>query len=345
MIFPSELLELKHADLILNINYLLIPVSILNIDRESAKRFNKIYKWLKSTNWPRIERTSSGGIALGIKLRLPSWDVRRTRNCVELTILCEEGMWRIQFRSKLPNQAISGRVAFNKFKKILSDYNIELEDYAIKNGAEIKKTITPAPVKLERLSIVNHTFSNVHHIDFHSSYPAGLANTHPEFRPVIEMLFQKRHENEDYKAILNYSIGFMQSIVGCDARWAHLSKDAIHDNNRRIEELSNKLIKTNRMVLLYNTDGIWYLGEIYHGEGEGEGLGQWSNDHINCQFRAKTEGAYEFIENGVYHPVVRGISNEEKKNWKWGDIYSKQANPKLFTFTEQEGVKVDGKKI
>ena len=342
MTFLSDLLELEHAPLTLSINYILIPVNIINIDREGAKRFNKIYNWLKTTRWSKIERTKSGGIAVGLKLRLPAWDVRRTRNCVELTILCEEGMWRIQFRSSLPNKALSGRGAFKLFKAILLKHGIDLNDYEISNGPEVKKTITPAPVKLARLSYINHTFTNVHHLDFHSSYPAGLVNTHPEFRKVIEELYDKRHENEDYKAILNYSIGFMQSITGCGARWANLSRDAIHDNNRRIAEMTVKLEKTNRIPLLYNTDGIWYMGEIYHDNDEGEGLGQWSNDHINCKFRAKSEGAYEFIENGVYHPVVRGINNEDKKDWQWGDIYQEKAKVELFTFNEKEGVAIYG---
>ena len=35
--------------------------------------------------------------------------------------------------------------------------------------------------------------------------------------------------------------------------------------------------------------------------------------------------AYEFIENGQYYPVMRGISPLDKvkprSEWKWGDIY------------------------
>lgn len=344
MTFLSDLLELEHAPLTLSINYLLIPVTIINIDREGAKRFNKIYNWLKTTRWSKIERTKSGGIAVGLKLRLPAWDVRRTKTCVELTILCEEGMWRIQFRSSLPNKALSGSKAFKLFKSILLKHGIDLNDYEISNGPEVKKTIVPAPVKLARLTYVNHTFSKAHHIDFHSSYPAGLVNTHPEFKEVIEELYEKRHENEDYKAILNYSIGFMQSITGCGARWANLSRDAIHDNNRRIAEMTVKLQDAGNVVLLYNVDGIWYAGDVYHGDGEGTGLGQWSNDHVNCKFRAKSEGAYEFIEDGVYYPVVRGIPNEVKATWQWGDIYNEKAVPDIFTFTEEEGVKLYGEK-
>ena len=67
-----------------------------------------------------------------------------------------------------------------------------------------------------------------------------------------------------------------------------------------MRELAKQLKDSGRMVLAYNTDGIWYCGEIYHGEGEGNGLGQWSNDHTNCTIRFKSAGSYEYIENGKY---------------------------------------------
>ena len=82
---------------------------------------------------------------------------------------------------------------------------------------------------------------------------------------------------------------------------------------------------SGRIVISYNTDGVWYDGEIYHGEGEGPNLGQWSNDHVNCMFRAKSAGAYEFIEDGKYYPVVRGQTTldaiKPRSSWEWGDIY------------------------
>ena len=185
-------------------------------------------------------------------------------------------------------------------------------------------------------------FEGVNHIDFHSSYAGGLANTHPEFKPILTKLFEKREEKEEYKNILNFSIGFMQSEKCCKAKWAHLSRDAIKDNNDRIKKLTEELEKRGRIILTYNTDGIWYKGPVYHGAGEGSGLGEWHNDHVNCKFRAKSAGAYEFIENGVYNPVVRGVSNECKVKWEWGDIYSKEAEPEMFVFDEELGVYLNG---
>jgi hypothetical protein len=137
----------------------------------------------------------------------------------------------------------------------------------------------------------------------------------------------------------------MQSVAGCKAKWAHLSKDAISDNNKRVLNLVERLEKAGRTVLLLNTDGIWYDGPVYHGEGEGSGLGEWSNDHIHCQFRMAGAGAYEYIEDGVYHPVIRGIPNTTKTKWEWGDIYKEKAIPDIFMFTEEEGVKLNGEEI
>ena len=74
-------------------------------------------------------------------------------------------------------------------------------------------------------------------------------------------------------------------------------------------------------------------------------MGEWHNDHINCQFRMKSDGAYEFIEDGVYYPVVRGVSNDVKGDWQWGDIYKDKSKAQLFTFTEEEGIRLNGAEI
>lgn len=337
----KELKQLKHTNSSAKVNYLLIPVSVFDITEEGAKQFNKIYFWLKKQKLFKLERTASGAIKNGPHRRRPAWDIQVNRTCVELTVLMEGSAWRVQFRTKLPDK-MSGRKAFTKFKKILYRRGINLNDYIIENGSEIKETIEKPLIGARKKIFYNHTFEDVNHIDFHSSYAGGLANTHPEFRKVLEEIYQKREQREEFKNILNFSIGFMQSIYGCKARWAHLSRDAIKDNNDRIKKLAEKLEKKGRIILTFNTDGIWYKGAVFHGEGEGEGMGQWHNDHVKCKFRAKSSGAYEFIEDGQYHAVVRGVSNDLKVNWQWGDIYEKKADPQIFVFTEEGGITVNG---
>ena len=340
----EELVKLKHAKPSRNTNYLLIPVNVINITKEGAKIFNKIYFYLKGLNLNTLERTYSGGIKSGSKRHGPSWDVIQTRNCVEITAVLPEGSWRIQFRTVLP-KGLSGKRAFLKFKKILGKRGIDLEKYAVENGEEIKKTIEKPLIGAAHEAYYDLVLDNVNHIDFHSSFAAGLANTHPEFAEVLEELYRRREENEEYKHILNFSIGYMQSSKGCKARFAQLAKDAIADNNKRVKFLAETLEKKGRMVISFNTDGIWYKGAVYHGPGEGDGLGEWHNDHINCRFRAKSAGAYEYIEGENYFPVVRGASDESKKNWSWGDIYSEEAEPEKFMFSEEKGVILNGETL
>ena len=340
----KELAELKKTASSSRLNYLLIPVTTFDISKQGARKFNKLYLWLKSQNLYKLERTPSGSIKNGPHVKRPAWDIKSNHYCVELTVVMEGYAWRIQFRTKLP-KGMSGRKAFTLFKKLLLKDGVDLESMAIDNGQEVKKEIERYLVKPYHRFYLDKTYEKAHHIDFHSSFAGGLANTHPEFRKTLEWLYANREKDEINKNILNFSIGYMQSVAGCKARWAHLSKDAISDNNRRVMEIVEKLEKSGRTVLLLNTDGVWYNGPIYHGEGEGTGLGEWQNDHINCTFRMASAGAYEYIEDGIYHPVIRGIPNDTKTEWKWGDIYKEKAVPSIFSFTEEEGVKLDGEKI
>lgn len=119
-----------------------------------------------------------------------------------------------------------------------------------------------------------------------------------------------------------------------------MAKDAIADNNKRLFDLSQKISDSGRQVMLWNTDGVWYQGDIYHGEGEGKKLGDWENDHVNCSLRIKSKGAYEYIEDGKYYPVLRGYTKLDKvkprNEWKWGDIFHTDAV--VIEFYWREGI-------
>lgn len=324
-------------------NYINIKCSLLTPNIENANKFNNILKYLKENVKHTVPRTKSGGISRDRFVWIPSYDYTYSGSGAELLIIAEFGMYRIQFRPKLAEideeKSLSGRKAFNKFKDILSENGINLDDYAVDNGIEIKKEIEPPMIKMESAFFISSKnesgIRNAHHIDFHNSYPGGLMLTHPEFKPVIEMLYEKRKENEVYKAILNYSIGFMQS-KWVNYKYATLSRDAINNNNERLRKVAKALKDSGRAIIAYNTDGIWYTGDIYHGEGEGTHVGEWQNDHTNCTIRFKSAGAYEFIEDGKYHPVVRGYTKldiiKPRDDWKWGDIY--QNDIIIFGFTK-----------
>lgn len=245
-------------------------------------------------------------------------------------------------QTKANGKKLYGYQALIVFKKKCKEFGINLDDYAVSRaeGLEWKAKISKPLIKGSRLLNFDETYENVHHIDFHNSYPAGLVNTHPEFKPVVEYFYKNRKKDEINKAVLNYTIGCFQSGQQ-QYKYASLAHDAINDNNMRIIRLANDLHYCGCKVLAFNTDGIWYQGEIYHADGEGSGLGQWENDHTNCTFRMKSAGSYEFIEDGKYHPVVRGKTKldleKPRSEWKWGDIY--QAGELIkYEFTFDKGI-------
>lgn len=308
-------------------------------NEEGVELFNDVLKHIPESIH-KLQRTPSGGIAININ-NTYAYDFRHSSNGGIITIVVagrlyvfKLGHWGVK-----KNDYINPSTAFNMFMSKCEEFGIDLDDYAIENGEEVKKTI-PVPYIWMDESILNNTLYSVHHIDFHNSYPAGLVNTHPEFKEVVEFFYNGRKKNPKYKLVLNMSIGYMQSmkIKRVAARWANLSKDAITDNNKRIDELAERLLDAGCRIIGMNTDGIWYQSERpYHGEGEGKELGQWENDHVNCKFRAKSGGCYEFIEKGKYNPVVRGLiaydAQVPREEWAWGDIYKGEV--KLLEYTEQ----------
>lgn len=312
----------------------------LKFNLEDVKIFNEIYQKLVNSNLNKIIRTKSGAIAKGPKNMSNNyaWDIIHSTSTIRLTITLKGYIFVFNVGSKHKNEIkVTPSESWKSFVKQCFEEKIDIYSYIDENGLKSKEMI---PTPLISILVKDEELSNVHHIDFHNSYPAGLVNTHPEFRPVIEYFYNKRKEDEKYKAVLNFSIGCMQSLKHpWKAQWAHLAKDAIEDNNKRLSHLAFQLEINGRKLIGFNTDGVWYQGEIYHGEGEGDKLGEWHNDHINCKFRARSDGVYEFLENGKYTPVVRGTSTldaiePDRSTWKWGDIYRQE----LLKFKWQEGV-------
>lgn len=314
--------------------------------KDDVNLFNEIYVKFRNSELTPIQRTPSGGIAQCKANRRGVWDYQICNVGVTLTTIIEGYTFCITIASKddTKEKNMRGMTAFHRFMDKCLEYGIDLHDYEIENGAEVKLTIPSPKISMKFIMTKDDAgLENCHHLDFHNSYPAGLCNTHPEFRQVVEPIYETRKTNPENKAILNLTIGYMQSLMPrVKARWAHLSKDAIVDNNNRIDELSKRLTASGRDVIGYNTDGIWYQGEIYHGEGEGTKLGEWSNDHVNCTFRSKSDGAYEYIENGEYHAVLRGRTNydliEPRDNWKWGDIYQDDLVVLKYKWDDATGV-------
>ena len=103
-------------------------------------------------------------------------------------------------------------------------------------------------------------------------------------KPLYENMYNQRHEKDEYyKHVLTNHIGCWQSEYCPDVsnagklapyQFANLSKIAVNETRHLIEKYIVELRKAGRKVLLTNTDGIWYQGELFHDENEGSSLGQ-----------------------------------------------------------------------
>ena len=203
---------------------------------------------------------------------------------------------------------------------------------------------------------------HVYHIDFRSSYASRICEAYPEFKPMYTEIFAMRKDNNGkYKHILTNSIGAWQSPYCVDYKsgyltsmyqFANLSKTAINGTRAKIIDMIGKLRAAKCTPLLTNTDGIWYYSKHgpYHDENEGDELCNWHNDHVDCKFLMISEGAYQYVENGVCHSVVRGLcsldaAKPDRTEWEFGDILH-LGDFFTYKFDDEKGViKTNGESI
>ena len=104
----------------------------------------------------------------------------------------------------------------------------------------------------------------------------------------------------------------------------------------------NKIFK----IIAYNTDGIWYSGDVYHDENEGVGLGKWKNDVTNSHGIFRSCGAYQYVTYDGDYPtvntVLRGNCDLEKikprEEWDFGDIMLTGASIKKYKVVFEKGI-------
>lgn len=330
-------------------NYKFIPTNIIPLGDEGLIEFNRIYQFVKSQIRRKIIRTPSGGISIDHRAFFGmAYDLRIVSHTViEMCIIHIRGMWRFQFRTpfsqdKANKSQLSGMDAWHIILRKAKSLGIDIVKLA-EDGPQYNPEEKIAPL----ISFVwgedfsGKIFENAHHIDFHSSHPAGIANVYPEMRPLIEYFYEGRKENEENKCVMNYFWGDTLSPLTPAPLW-HMGMNALKDTNTRVRDMASRLFLAGRTPIAFNTDGIWYVGEEYHGEGEGDKLGEWSNDHTNCRIRFRSPGAYEFEENGVYNPVVRGRTRldliKPRSEWVWGDIYIRPEIVGEYTIDEDIGI-------
>lgn len=318
-------------------NYLRIPKLQLKLSNKNIEMYNKQIDALKELELPLLERTPSGGIKKWSVFK--GYDSRRIgRSGFELTVSTPWTSYRLIIKNNVDENdealQLTGRQSFLIIKNEFEKDGIKLMDYSTMSGLYIKETeIEPPMIKVGPELQLDKVYEHVTHLDFHSSYPGGLANKHPEMRKTLERIYEKRKTSDNdakLKLALDASIGFFQSEYCCKDgdkyALANLSRDAINDNNDRIRQVEMELLMAGKTPLLYNTDGIWYLGgPLENGRDYGKGIGKWENDHFDCTIRVKSKGAYEYIENGKYQPVLRGTTQldqtKPRNKWVWGDIY------------------------
>lgn len=321
----------------LKVSFHSLPKTYLELFSEKdVEDFNKIYQHCYDNYYKLPEYRYDKKRDL-----LPCYYLK-TENLGFNLILCNENAeWSyIRLRFKRPKEGdMSGREAFKIYKKELQKDGVDIEEYSIDNGLDYKAQI-PMPKIGYCLRNYDKVIENAHHIDLNSAYNAGLIESFPEFKPTVLRLYSQRKENPVYKDILNMTTGYFQSQY-IDYRFSQLALAAHLYTHRRLEEMSEYILSQKRIVIAYNTDGIWYSGDQLLIPDSGKEIGQWKHDAVNCKIRFKSPGAYEYIDSdGNYKPVVRGVTTLDREKprseWVWGDIY--KGSLINFSFLEGFGV-------
>ena len=323
------------------------------LDEAGIKKFNKLYHHILDLDAYETITTQSGGISTSARYQLTnSYSCKTTVTAagIEIILILNSRLYLFtinNFSNRPIEDKISPWDAWMKFKDLLQSDGKDINDFSInpKLGKSIKDEFISENSKMYLIKMFNHMtekdkpLENCHHIDFNSSFTTGLIKYHPEWKKVLTDLYDGRKDNKTNKDILNFIIGCMHSSKPqFNYRWADAAIAAIADNNKRVLSLAAELDQAGRTILGFNTDGIWYQGEIYHNKQEGTKLGQWKTDHKNCLFRSKSDGAYEFIEDGKYEVVLRGLTNLDKikprEEWQFGDIYKAELINYKFDITK-----------
>lgn len=328
-------------------NKMKIPINNIGFEEQGVKTANEIYRYCFEQEaagiFKRFVITPSQGISiLRENLRGPRWHLEHGKSWLEMTIRNIDGCYYrflAGYGKDEKEGGISGRRAFQIYTRELKKDGVDISDLATQNGYAIKMTI-PSP-RIDFVGIPGRTYYNVHHIDLNSAFNAGMINSYPVLDKSVRRMYNKRKENPHYKDVLNMTQGFMQSRL-CQYKYSHISKAGYVWTNQRIQDLSEALKITGHRILAYNTDGIWYQGNLYHDDDEGTDIGQWKHDHVDCKIRFKSKGCYEYIDgDGVYKPVVRGKTTYEREKhrseWVWGDIF--KGSLIKYKFYEGEGLR------
>lgn len=355
-------------------NLIKIPVTWMDPKKEDAELWTIAYQ--DTIGYHDIVPTLSGGISKkGVNFRYFSKLIDVTSNSINLYVVRPGGCYAFRFRDVYSRDKedgnLSGCVAFNKFRRLLQreGNGFELGSLAIPNGLQVKQTIATPDIRLNpefRDKIIEHAF----HVDIHQAYFAGIVKHYGHlgdgaFGHVVEYIYEHRNDGTPQskynKSILNCSQGFMQS------RWciftpagqehgkgyalSHLSKAGIEDCKKQLAKIIELYEALGCKLIGTNTDGAWFMPPqglhndkslLQNVPGYGFKMGEFAIDHYDCLLRYRSRGAYEFIEDGIYTPIIRGRTHldyiKPRTSWEWGDIYHKQAEVIKYCFLPNVGI-------
>ena len=228
-------------------------------------------------------------------------------------------LYKFCFGSPENEDGITGYEAFKEFKKLCSKHGINLDDERYDSTEQDKEDIeSPYIMFFDKYHMVEtggDTVPNCHHLDINSAWPSRCCEAYPELTPVFKELKAKS------KYYANAALGYCQSEY-CNYKYSKLAKEGIKRTNDYLNLLTAKLIRAGRTVVGYNTDGIWYQGDVYHDEDEGTEFGQWKTDYTNCHLVIYGNGDYGIWENdgeGAFHVKMRGRCQYDyiKDRSKW----------------------------
>lgn len=292
---------------------------------QSYKTFNELYQACLISNLPKISRTPTGGIQQrNIKHLSGAWDLELNITAANifkgatLYYMYDNYIFKVRCGAfGVKDSTMTGFKAFRHVQRACKKYNIDYNNYISEDGEKIKLEIKPPLIKA---FILNKLIKHVNHIDINNAYPSMICKNHPELTPVFTDL-RKKH-----KLIGDMAIGFGQSEF-ISYKWAGLAKEAVNGTVEYILNLSEKMQAANFEIVCFNTDGIYYRDKtnknrLYTDEDEGEEIGQYRHDYINCDFFAYSDGQYYFIENGKINVRARGFYTYEylKPRDEWDEF-------------------------
>lgn len=216
----------------------------------------------------------------------------------------------------------TGGIAIQKLLSSFKKVGVDITPYKVeeKEGLAIKESMAHPLIQCVELPLSLSAYGYVrgaNHIDFHESYRGALEKKYPDLAKGFAQVDLDYPDHKENKDIINYSIGMFQSKY-MQYAYSKISKDAIDGTHDAVYSLSERLKKEGYLILGWNTDGIWYMPgrravpPIYHGEGEGSKVGEWSNDYTDCDWCPISDGGNWVVLDGLkkgrrgFYKALRG---------------------------------------